>query len=81
MKVSGGLIHGRGTSQSVKSQWILGSRCSSLICAQLEDYCGTQSTTVEQHVDWRDSRRIRDNNDTEKVYQWFIAHEPFSERK
>ena len=81
MKVTSGITHGRGISESVRSQWILGSRTSSLICSQLEEYCGTRSTTNEQHVDWRDARRKRDDADIQKLYEWLLNHDPFSDRK
>ena len=40
MKTSGGLIHGRGTSDSMRSQWILGATISSRVCREMEEFAG-----------------------------------------
>lgn len=47
------------------------------ICDEVETFCNISSTTVEQHVDMRVSRTIRDDEDAGKLAQWFSQHYPF----
>ncbi|GBM07473.1 hypothetical protein AVEN_208228-1 [Araneus ventricosus] len=47
------------------------------IC-EIEKYCNITSVTSEQHVDMRPSRIAQDNEDVEKLTQWFSQHIPFS---
>lgn len=67
IKVSEGLTHGRGTTSSVKAQWILETRTTTKVCQVIEEFAELAVETSEQHVDWRDSRRNRDQKDVEKL--------------
>ncbi|GBO36167.1 hypothetical protein AVEN_215108-1 [Araneus ventricosus] len=48
------------------------------ICEEVEKYCNITSVTSEQHVNMRPSRIAQDNEDVEKLTQWFSQHIPFS---
>ncbi len=39
------------------------------ICEEMEDFSGTAFTTFEQHVDTRNSRMFRDNDDMKKLLE------------
>ncbi|GBN09828.1 hypothetical protein AVEN_224499-1 [Araneus ventricosus] len=78
MKGSGGLTRGRGIRESVLTRWTLGMIHLHNICEEVEKYCNITSVTSEQYVDMRPSRTARDNEDVEKLMQWFSQHIPFS---
>ena len=77
MHSSGGLTRGRGVTDSVLTKWILymptlldGNLC-------IFDFCQMSfNTNSEQHVDASNARKSRDS-DSEKFYNWLIAHDPF----
>lgn len=79
MKTAGGLTHGRGVSEGVISRWTQGMTSLQHICDEIEDFCGVQFTSSEQHVDSRDSRIQRDNDDAKKMLEWFHQYPPFPE--
>lgn len=78
MKTSGGLTHGRGVTDSVLSQWVLGMPICAEVCDNIEAFCGVSFSTSEQHVELRDSRQSRDISDTTTFIKWIMMHEPFS---
>lgn len=47
------------------------------ICDGIEKFCGVYFECSEQHVDMRNSRTIRDDNDMEKMLTWLTQHPPF----
>ena len=47
------------------------------ICEEVENFCGIQFSTSDQHVDARDSRIKRDTEDILKIKSWFDCHETF----
>ena len=51
------------------------------VCACMEEFTEVTSHSSEQHVDWRDSRRKRDEEDVLKLAAWFAEHNPFPEDK
>lgn len=71
------LKHGRGVTKSVIARYLLPmpTVCSMMIA--LEDFCGIEAYSSEQHVDISDSRIKRDNDDIEKLVYWFEKHNPF----
>lgn len=77
LKSSGGLTRGRGISDSVLSKWICGSSAASAICSSVEDFSGVVFSSGEQHVDFRASRKNRDEQDRRKISEWFNNHFPF----
>ncbi|KAK3931380.1 Glucans biosynthesis protein D [Frankliniella fusca] len=76
LKVHGGMTQGRGFGDSVKATWIKAMPASSKVVLALEKYTGERSTSSEQHVELRRSRRARDKKDREKLQQWLHAHPP-----
>lgn len=50
------------------------------VADSVEEFCGRDFATSEQHVDARASRVSRDNSDCEKMDQFFASHPPFIER-
>ena len=79
MKAAGGLIHGRSTTDSVKTQWILSRPITSEVCAGIEKFVGLARVTSQQHHDCQDSRMKRDKLDVEKLKEYLINHSPFVE--
>lgn len=77
MKTTGGLTHGRGLSESTLSKWVSSIPATLPFSEQLEMFCGVKSEFSEQHVELRDSRLTRDNEDFKQVFEWFSAHSPF----
>lgn len=65
-KVSGGLV-GRGFTDSSLSKWVLAMTAVHQICESLEEYCDTAFVSGEQHVDSRESRIERDNEDVQRL--------------
>ncbi|GBO13778.1 hypothetical protein AVEN_34892-1 [Araneus ventricosus] len=79
MKSSGGLTGGRGVSDSVLAIWVGGSPTAVTICSSIEEFAGKVFSSGEQHIDFRVSRRKSDEQDTFKIYEWFVNHPPFPE--
>ncbi|GBO35595.1 hypothetical protein AVEN_267063-1 [Araneus ventricosus] len=77
MKSPGGLTCGRGITESVLTRWTFGMIHLHNICEEVEKYCNIISVTSEQHVDMRSFRIARDNENVEKLMQWFSQHIPF----
>ncbi|XP_044731960.1 uncharacterized protein LOC123294850 [Chrysoperla carnea] len=74
-KSSGGLTHGRGITESTLASWTLGMVRLQDVCEQLTEYCNISMDTSEQHIDYRDSRVQRDNEDLEKIDNWLSSHD------
>ena len=79
LKSRGGLIHGRGMTDSVVLTWVHTMH----VCASMHDamttLTGNTHKTSNQHVELGKSRMKRDNDDLEKVCTWFESHNPFDE--
>ena len=73
------MVLGPANNASDKSQRILGTKTTSKVCSIIEKFAGVAAQTSEQHVDWRDSRRIQDENDVRQLILWFNEHPPFPE--
>lgn len=77
MKSFGGLTRGRGITESVLTRWTLGMVYLQNICTDVESYCDVTTATSEQHIDMRPSRLTRDEEDAQKLRNWFSHHPPF----
>ncbi|KAL4105063.1 hypothetical protein QTP88_020338 [Uroleucon formosanum] len=77
MKSEGGVSRGRSTQESVLSKWIYGMYAMNTICEDVEKFCNISLDTVDQHVDTKDSRIKRDNDDVNKIIEWLTIHNPF----
>ena len=80
LKVSGGLTHGRGLTESTLGLWTSIFPFSIKIKESIEDFAGVRSYSSEQHVEIRDSRMTRDLLDLTKFKSWISTHSPFEER-
>ena len=49
----------------------------SAVSQEMEEFCGNQLVTSEQHVDARSARTTRDNIDLQKLDSWLAQHPPF----
>lgn len=76
MKTEGGLI-GRGITESTQMKFVLGMPYAHDVCEKIEQFCHVRFTSSEQHIDARDSRINRDNDDVQKIYDFFMDHNPF----
>ncbi|KAL8625560.1 hypothetical protein ACOMHN_014648 [Nucella lapillus] len=78
LKVSGGLAHGRGITDSTLSKWVhVIPRCVP-ICNSLEDFCGVHTQTSDQHNDLRACSTKQDAKDYGIFLNWLQLHSPFS---
>ena len=78
LKAPGGLAHGHGLTPSTQAKFVhIIPQCAP-ICNALEDFCGVQSRTSEQHNDLRDSTSARDSDHFTTLYNWLDLHFPFS---
>ena len=78
LKAPGGLAHGRGLTPSTQAKFVhIIPQCAP-ICNPLEDFCGVQYRTSEQHNDLRASTSARDSDHFKTLYNWLELHSPFS---
>jgi len=77
MKTKGGVARGRSMQESVLSKWIYGMHAMNGVCEGIEKLCNVNLDTTDQHIDARDSRIERDNEDVQKLIEWFTCHDPF----
>ncbi|GBL74027.1 hypothetical protein AVEN_230941-1 [Araneus ventricosus] len=77
LKSTGGLSHGSYISDSTLTKCILTMPIATTVSQQVEDFCGLSFTTFEHHTYARDSRILRDNEDVQKLVDWFESHNPF----
>ena len=77
MKVEGGLSRARGFSEGILARWTLGMSSLQHVANAIEDFCGVNFGTTDQHADSRDARVNLDNNCTKKMLEWFHQHPPF----
>jgi len=80
-KSSGGQTRARSTTESVKTQWILGAATGTEMCQQFENFCELQTAGGEQPVDYREARQIRDAADVQQLVNWLQTHRPFEVRE
>ena len=76
IKTKGGLIHGRGITDSTMAQFVHALPHCIPICDYLEKITGVYATTSEQHKDLRPTSQTRDKSDLEKLNDWLYAHSP-----
>jgi len=78
IKVSGGLTHGRGMTDSNLAKFVLSQPACCVVFTAMEKLCRLNVGTSEQHVELRDSRKARDEQDLQKILSWFESHPPFT---
>ena len=77
LKSRGGLTRGRGVTESVRLIWLKTMHCCAEIHNSMISLAKLLHVTSEQHVELGASRKRRDNNDLQKITNWFSAHNPF----
>jgi hypothetical protein len=78
LKSKGGLTRGRGVTESVRLLWVKTMhRCTS-VHNSMSDLTGLHHKTSEQHTELGQSRKMRDNEDLQKIIDWFSYRNPFS---
>src|SRR5277367_3945572 len=78
IKVSGGLTHGRGMTDSNLAKFVLSQPACCVVFTAMEKLCRLNVGTSEQHVELRDSREARDEQDLQKILSWFESHPLFT---
>jgi hypothetical protein len=76
-KALGGIVR-RGFTDEVLNAYVVTKPAFSDIVETLEEFCGINFFSSEQHNDARDCRIRRDEADIEKMYNWLETHDPFS---
>lgn len=77
LKSQGGITHGRGTSESVLSKWVLSIPETQRVIDSMEEFAHVFGVTTDQHIELRASRMKRDEADLQKFIAWFDLHSPF----
>lgn len=76
-KVKGDVIH-RGFTDDILTAHVVAGPTLHNICEALEEFCGSDSGTSEQHIESRESRIKRNDADVEKLDNWLTTHSPFT---
>lgn len=77
MKSIGGVTHGRGFTDSVLKKWVFGLPVAHHLCESVERFSGIQTCSSYQHVELRDSRIKKDEEDLQTFIKWLHHHSPF----
>lgn len=75
-KVKGGVIY-RGFTNDILTAHVVAGLTLHNICEALEEFCGSNSGTTEQHVESRESRIKRNDADVEKLDNLANHTQPF----
>lgn len=70
-------LTGRGFTDSVLSKWTLAMPALHDMCEALEKYCDILFVSGKQHVDSRESRIERDDENVKRLEIWLSCHNPF----
>ena len=77
LKAPGGCAHGRGLAESTQAKFVHAMPKCVPICNALEDFCGVQTYSSDQHRDLRASTEKKDGEHASVFYSWLIEHSPF----
>ncbi|KMQ90383.1 hypothetical protein RF55_9871 [Lasius niger] len=78
MNSIGGITHGRrGFADNVLKKWIFGLSAAYHVCESIEKFCRIEIKSSNQHVELRDTRVKKDEDDCKKFILWFKLHFPF----
>lgn len=72
------LVEGEFTQNSVLCKWVYGMHAMNALCEEIENFCRISLHSLDQHVD---ARITRDDENVQKLIDWFTYHYPFSELK
>ncbi|MES9880176.1 MAG: hypothetical protein ABW185_04765 [Sedimenticola sp.] len=78
LKTRGGLNHGRGITSSTQSKMVHVMPQTVPVCESLENFCGIETQTSDQHSDLRATTTARDGQHYDLFRNWFDDHSPFS---
>ena len=78
VKGRGGLTHGRGMTDSVRSLWIHSLHQSASVHAALSHLTCANEAVSLSHPELGKGRSSRDFSDLNKILNWFAAHNPFA---
>ena len=73
----GGLIRGRGFTESVRILWVYGMHKCANIHSAMSHLTQLKKTTSEQHIDMGAARIKQDYKDLNAMVSWLRAHDPF----
>lgn len=77
LKIQGGLMHGRGMTDSVRSVWVLSMHKCASVHAAVKALAGLDVDDADPcHVEFTKARRSRDFADHQKLLEWFAMHNP-----
>ena len=74
---AGGCAHKRGLAESTQAKFVHAMPKCIPICNALEDFCGVQTYSSDQHRDLRASTEKKDGEHASVFYGWLIEHSPF----
>lgn len=77
MKSIGGITHGRGFTESVLKKWVLGLPVAHHLCESVERFSGVQTCSSYQHIELRESRIGKDEENVQTFVEWLHQHSPF----
>ncbi|KAL7289552.1 hypothetical protein TKK_0016524 [Trichogramma kaykai] len=72
------LKHGRGVTEGVVARYLLAMPAAFNIMNSLEEYCGLESYSSEQHVDLTNQRMNKDEKHIDMLLYWLDKHDPFT---
>ena len=76
LKNRGGLTHGRGLTESVRTLWVNSQHVSSLIYSALTSLTGNQTVSRHQHEELGVTRQKSDPEDLDKIMDinvWILS--------
>ena len=79
LKTSGGIIRGRGATESIRQLWIGSMHRTASAHDAISNLTRAYRKTSEQHINLSTSRVNRDDNDYKEVLNCFNEHDPFNQ--
>ena len=79
IKTVGGLTRGRGMSESQQALWILSRPACSEINSTMQELIGNMYTSSDQHKDYSESHKKRDQKDVKSIIDYLEERSPFSD--
>jgi len=78
LKSRGGLSHGRGLTESVRSMWVYTMHSCADIHGAMTEVTQLKHTATTEHKEMGATRTKRDVTDLSKIQAWFEDNDPFS---
>lgn len=69
MKSIGGITYGRGFTESVLKKWVFGLPVAHHLCESVERFSGIQTCSSYQHVELRESRIGKDEENVQTLVE------------